>query len=83
MLVLGKVGLLGLEATLPEARGHGCQTALLERRLIDARKEGCDVVVAEVCDGRPATPDAVRNLDHLGFEEIAGLTTWRRPSGIA
>lgn len=83
MLVLGKVALLGLEATLPEARGHGCQTALLERRLIDARKAGCDVVVAEVCDGRPATPDAVRNLEHLDFEEIASIATWRRPSGIA
>jgi GNAT superfamily N-acetyltransferase len=83
MLVLGKVGLLGLEATLPEARGHGCQTALIERRLIDARKAGCDVVVAEVCDEQPATPDATRNLEHLGFVEIAGTATWRRPSGIA
>jgi GNAT superfamily N-acetyltransferase len=83
MLVHGKVALLGLEATLPEARGHGCQTALLERRLIDARKEGCDVAVAEVCDERPATPSAVRNLEHLGFEEIAGSATWRRPTGIA
>jgi hypothetical protein len=83
MLVLGKVALLGLEATLPEARHHGCQTALIERRLVDARKAGCDIVVAEVCDERPATPDAVRNLEHLGFEEIAGATTWRRPSGIA
>jgi len=83
MLVLGKVALLGLEATLPEARGHGCQTALIERRLVDARKAGCDVAVAEVCDERPATPDAVRNLEHLGFEEIAGSSTWRRPSGIA
>jgi GNAT superfamily N-acetyltransferase len=83
MLVLGKVALLGLEATLPEARGHGCQTALIERRLIDARRYGCDVAVAEVCDGRPATPDAVRNLERMGFEEIAGSATWRRPTGIA
>jgi GNAT superfamily N-acetyltransferase len=83
MLVLGKVALLGLEATLPDARGHGCQTALLERRLIDARKHGCDVAVAEVCDAYPASPAAVRNLEHLGFEEIADSATWRRPSGIA
>jgi GNAT superfamily N-acetyltransferase len=83
MLVLGKVALLGLEATLPDARRHGCQTALLERRLIDARREGCDVAVAEVCDAHPASPDAVRNLQHLGFEEIAGSATWKRPTGIA
>jgi GNAT superfamily N-acetyltransferase len=83
MLVLGKVALLGLEATLPEARRHGCQTALLERRLIDARRHGCDLAVAEVCDRRPSTPAAVRNLEHLGFEEIPGSATWRRPTGIA
>jgi len=83
MLVLGKVALLGLEATLPDARRHGCQTALLERRLVDARKEGCDIAVAEVCDAYPSSPDAVRNLQHLGFEEIARATTWRRPTGIA
>jgi GNAT superfamily N-acetyltransferase len=83
MLALGKVALLGLEATLPDARGHGCQTALIERRLIDARRYGCDIAVAEVCDGRPATPDAVRNLERMGFEEIAGSATWRRPTGIA
>jgi GNAT superfamily N-acetyltransferase len=83
MLVLGKVALLGLEATLPDARRHGCHTALLERRLIDARKAGCDVAVAEVCDTYPGSPAAVANLQHLGFEEIAGSSTWRRPSGIA
>jgi GNAT superfamily N-acetyltransferase len=82
MLVLGKVALLGLEATLPDGRGHGCQTALIERRLSDARKAGCDVAVAEVCDVYPGSPDAVRNLERIGFEEIAGSATWRRPSGI-
>jgi GNAT superfamily N-acetyltransferase len=83
MLVLGKVALLCLEATLPDARGHGCHTALIERRLVDARKAGCDTAVAEVCDIPPGSPDAVSNLLHLGFEEIAGSATWRRPSGIA
>jgi GNAT superfamily N-acetyltransferase len=83
MLVFGKVALLGLEATLPSARGHGCQTALLTRRLVDAKKRGCDFAVAEVCTAHPASPDAARNLVHLGFEEIPGSATWRRPSGIA
>jgi GNAT superfamily N-acetyltransferase len=83
MLVSGKVALLGLEATLPDARRHGCQSALLTRRLTDAAKEGCDLVVAEVCDEHPSSPDAIRNLLRLGFEEIPGTATWRRPSGIA
>jgi GNAT superfamily N-acetyltransferase len=83
MLVLGKVALLGLEATLPDARGHGCQTALLTRRLADARREGCESIVAEVCDDHPASPNAVRNLERLDFEEIPGSIVWRRPTGIA
>lgn len=83
MLVYGKVAVLGLEATLPEARGHGCQTALITRRLADATKEGCDVVVAEICDEHPAGADAIRNLERIGFEEIPSSTTWRRPTGIA
>jgi GNAT superfamily N-acetyltransferase len=82
MLVLGKVALLGLEATLPEARRHGCHTALLERRLVDARKHGCDVAVAEVCDAHRSSSAAIRNLEHLGFEEIPGGGTWRRPTGV-
>jgi GNAT superfamily N-acetyltransferase len=83
MLILSKVALLCLEATLPDARGHGCHTALIEKRLVDARKAGCDTVVAEVCDVHPGSPDAVSNLVRLNFEEIAGSATWRRPSGIA
>jgi GNAT superfamily N-acetyltransferase len=83
MLVLDKVALLGLEATLPDARRHGCHTALLERRLVDARKAGCDTAIAEVCDTHPASPAAAKNLLRLGFEEIAGSATWRRPTGIA
>jgi hypothetical protein len=83
MLVLGRVALMGLEATVPDARQHGCQTALIERRLVDARRYGGDVVVAEVCDAHPASGDAVRNLQRLGFDEIPGSATWRRPTGIA
>ena len=82
MLVRGEVAILGLEATLPAARGHGCQTALIERRLVDARKAGCEVVVADVCDAHPAGEAAARNLGRLGFEEIAGSAMWRRPRGI-
>jgi GNAT superfamily N-acetyltransferase len=83
MLTFGKVAILGIEATLPDARAHGCHTALLERRLRDARKVGCEIAVAEVCDLHPGSPDAIRNLLRLGFEEIPGTATWRRPKGIA
>jgi GNAT superfamily N-acetyltransferase len=83
MLVSGKVALLGLDATLPDARGHGCQTALITRRLVDATKAGCDSVIAEVFDGDPVNHKAVSNLERIGFEEIPPTVTWRRPTGIA
>ncbi|HEY2478341.1 MAG TPA: hypothetical protein VGI17_06385 [Solirubrobacterales bacterium] len=83
MLVLGRVALLGLDATIPDARAHGAQTALLRRRLADAAREGCEVVVAEVCDEHGVSPAAATNLERLGFEEIPGAINWRRPSGIA
>jgi GNAT superfamily N-acetyltransferase len=83
MLVFGKVALLGLDATIPEARGHGCQTALLTRRLADAATAGCETVIAEVCDGRPQSGSAAANLERLGFVEVPDTVLWQRPSGIA
>jgi len=83
MMILDKVALLGLDATLTEARNHGCQTALITRRLTDATKLGCNTIVAEVCPNHPASPAAVRNLLGIGFKEIPGKVNWRRPRGLA
>ncbi|HTR75734.1 MAG TPA: hypothetical protein VMH33_10835 [Solirubrobacterales bacterium] len=83
LMVIGPLGLLTLDATLPAARRRGCHTALIARRLTDAARAGCESVIAEVCDGPPTTPEAVTNLERAGFVEIPGLTNWRRPSGIA
>ncbi|HTT94817.1 MAG TPA: hypothetical protein VMF55_09095 [Solirubrobacterales bacterium] len=82
MLTMGKLALLALDATLPAARGNGCHTALIARRLADAARAGCESVVAEVCDGHPATPAAIANLTRAGFLEVPGATNWRRPIGI-
>jgi GNAT superfamily N-acetyltransferase len=83
MLIIDKLALLALDATLPAARGHGCHTALIARRLADATRAGCDSALAEVCDGPPASPAAIANLRRAGFLEIPGVTNWRRPTGIA
>ena len=39
------VGHLTAGATLPQFRRRGCQKALIERRLADAHKEGCDLAL--------------------------------------
>lgn len=83
MRVCGELALLGLDATLPQFRERGCQSALITRRLIDATRTGCETVAAEVWNGHPSSRTAAEVLEHAGFEEIAGRTNWRRPSGIA
>jgi GNAT superfamily N-acetyltransferase len=82
MRVSGKLALLGLDATLPDFRDRGCQSALITRRLTDATRTGCDTVAAEVWQGHPASEAAASVLESAGFEEIAGRTNWKRPSGI-
>lgn len=83
MMIHAGIALLGLDATLVDARGHGCQTALITRRLTEATRLGCDTIVAEVCQDHPASPAAVRNLLRIGFREIPGKVNWRRPRGLA
>lgn len=83
MRVSGTLALLGLDATLPQFRERGCQSALLTRRLVDATETGCEVVAAEVWNGHPASQAAAEVLERAGFKEIPGRTNWRRPSGIA
>jgi GNAT superfamily N-acetyltransferase len=83
MRLFGDLALLGLDATLPDFRHHGCQSALITRRLRDAAQAGCTEVAAEVWNGHPASQDAAEVLEQAGFEEIPGRTNWQRPSGIA
>jgi GNAT superfamily N-acetyltransferase len=82
MLVAEKLALLGLDATLPEARRRGCHKALIERRLRDAARAGCEAALAEVCDVLPTSRVAAANLERAGFAEVTGRTNWRRPTGI-
>jgi GNAT superfamily N-acetyltransferase len=83
MLVTGKLAMFGLDATLPEFRGRGCQSALITRRLVDACRAGCETAAAEVWVGHPASDAAASVLEEAGFEEIHGRRNWRRPTGIA
>jgi hypothetical protein len=83
MRISGRLALFGLDATLPNFRGRGCQSALITRRLVDATRAGCDLISAEVWKGHPASQEAAHVLREAGFEQIPGRTNWQRPSGIA
>lgn len=81
MLIHEGVAQLGPGNTLEHARGHGCNTAMLRRRLIDAAEAGCHTVFAEVWDCEPDRYSAAgRNLDRAGFELGYAAYNWQRPA---
>jgi hypothetical protein len=81
MLMVGGVAQLGAGQTLAHARGHGCNAALLHRRLVDAHRAGCHTVFVEVGECDLASWSAVtRNLRRAGFEEAYEGRNWQRPA---
>jgi GNAT superfamily N-acetyltransferase len=81
MLIAEGIAELGIGATLEEARGRGCQTALLRRRITDAAAAGCRTLLVETGERVPDRPAAsYRNILKAGFEEAYLRPNWRRPS---
>jgi hypothetical protein len=79
MVVDGAVAEFGIAATLEPARGHGCQPALLHRRIVDAAAAGCDTLLVETGEpvpGRPST--SYRNILRAGFKEAYLRPNWQR-----
>lgn len=81
MLIQGGVAQFGPGTTLELARGRGCNTALLRRRLIDAAEAGCHTVFVELGEDDPDRLSAAyRNLRRAGFEEAYQSHNWQRPA---
>lgn len=79
MVLAEGIAELGIGATLEEARGRGCQTALLHRRICDAAAAGCEALFVETGErvsGRPSA--SYRNVLRAGFEEAYLRPNWRR-----
>ncbi len=69
----------GIAATLEPARGRGCQTALLHRRIVDAIEAGCHTFWVETGERVPDKPsNSYRNILKAGFEEAYLRPNWRR-----
>jgi hypothetical protein len=66
-------GLLAGAATLPPFRRHGCQAALIARRLADAAADS-DLVVATAAAGSASQ----ENLARHGFDTTHHRTLWRQ-----
>jgi len=79
MLIHNDVAEFGIAATLESARGRGCQTALLHRRIEDARAAGCHTLFVETGERTTNRPSAsYRNILRAGFKEAYLRPNWRR-----
>jgi hypothetical protein len=81
MMICDGVAQLAPGTTREHARGRGCDTALLRRRLLDAAEAGCHTVLAELgeCD-LEYLQTACRNLYRAGFEGAYESHNWQRPA---
>jgi GNAT superfamily N-acetyltransferase len=80
MVVVDGIAELEVGATLEEARGRGCQTALLRRRICDAAAAGCRTLLVETGERVPDRPSAsYRNILKAGFAEAYRRPNWQRP----
>lgn len=69
LFVRGDVGWLGFAATDAGHRGRGAQSALIVRRIADARALGCRRLVVETAEDTPERrATSFHNLRRLGFE---------------
>ena len=81
MLIEEGIAQFGVAATLEGARGRGCQTALLHRRICDAAEAGCRTLFVETGERVPDRPSASsRNILKAGFEEAYLRPNWQRRS---
>ncbi len=81
MLIDEGIAEFGIAATLEEARGRGCQTALLNQRILDAAEAGCHTLFVETGERIPDRPSAsYRNILRAGFVEAYLRPNWQRSS---
>ena len=76
----GPIGQLTFGSTLPEYRGRGAQSALVARRVEDARAAGARWVVSETDEELAERPNpSTRNLVRLGLPVAYVRANWGPP----
>lgn len=72
--IRGDIATFSADATLPNARGRGAQTALIQHRLLDAQKQACQIAVAMTAPGSVSQ----QNYERHGFRVMYTKTTFTR-----
>jgi hypothetical protein len=76
LVIFDRVALMAGASTIPDARKHGAQLALLESRLRLAAERGCDVVMMGALPGSASQ----RNAERHGFRIAYTRIKWRQPA---
>ena len=76
----GRFGQLTFGSTLPDHRGRGAQSALVARRIHDARALGAEWIVSETDEDLPDRPNpSYRNMVRLGLPAVYVRGNWGPP----
>ncbi len=76
----GATAWFGLGATLASHRGRGAQSALIARRIEDARAAGCTTLVVETGPSPPEKPNpSYHNVERAGFRVAYLRRSWVFP----
>jgi hypothetical protein len=80
MLLSDGIAWLGLDATVEDARGRGCNQILLRERILAAAEAGCETIFTELEESdSESAATAARNLLRAGFVPAYRSMNWRRP----
>lgn len=80
MLLNDGIAWLGLDATVEDARGRGCNQILLRERILAAAEAGCNTLFTELEEnGSAGAAAASRNVLRAGFVPAYRSMNWRRP----
>jgi hypothetical protein len=80
MLLHDGIAWVGLDATVEDARGRGCNQVLLRERILAAAAAGCGTIFTELEeDDSQGAAVASRNLLRAGFVPAYQSMNWRRP----
>lgn len=66
------VGNLAAACTVPEMRRKGCHMALIQRRIADARKGGCDLIIGQAVFGSVSQ----QNMQRIGMQIAYTKSIW-------
>ncbi|WP_066193549.1 GNAT family N-acetyltransferase [Gracilibacillus timonensis] len=68
----GKTAVLAAAATLPQYRGRGCHSALINWRMAQALQDHCDLVVGQAA----FASTCMRNMQKMGMEIAYTKAIW-------